>query len=134
MDTSKEYILMCEKAGEIRDKWDKTDYCPPSQEGIHFHKGYMLFCKVEKFSFASVGMVEEVFLPRQDQLQDMIELSKDEIPRCKYLTYYVAAFVDKEYPDYCEQFNSMEQFWLAFVMKEKYSKIWTGKDWEVNGQ
>jgi len=26
-------------------------------------------------------------------------------------------------------FTSMEQLWLAFVMKEKYNKVWNGKEW-----
>jgi len=25
--------------------------------------------------------------------------------------------------------DSMEQLWLAFVMKEKYNKIWNGENW-----
>ena len=24
---------------------------------------------------------------------------------------------------------SMEQLWLAFVMKENYNKVWSGNDW-----
>ena len=31
--------------------------------------------------------------------------------------------------NYLRQFTSMEQLWLAFVMKEKYNKTWNGKDW-----
>ncbi len=27
--------------------------------------------------------------------------------------------------------NSLEQLWLAFVMKELYSKIWNGEDWVI---
>jgi len=27
---------------------------------------------------------------------------------------------------------SMEQLWLAFVMKEKYDKVWDGNDWIKN--
>lgn len=34
--------------------------------------------------------------------------------------------LEVEYP---KQFTSMEQLWLAFVMKEKYGKIWDGEDW-----
>jgi len=26
-------------------------------------------------------------------------------------------------------FNTGEQLWLAFVMKEKYDKVWNGDDW-----
>lgn len=29
-----------------------------------------------------------------------------------------------------EQFTSMEQLWLAFVMKEKYNKTWDGNEWK----
>jgi hypothetical protein len=25
--------------------------------------------------------------------------------------------------------ESWEQLWLAFVMKEKYNKVWNGEDW-----
>ena len=27
------------------------------------------------------------------------------------------------------QFTSMEQLWLAFVMKEKFKKMWSGNEW-----
>jgi len=32
--------------------------------------------------------------------------------------------------NYTAIFNSMEQLWLAFVMKEKFDKVWNGEDWE----
>ena len=32
----------------------------------------------------------------------------------------------------CDIFASMEQLWLAFVMKEKYNKIWNGEEWITN--
>jgi hypothetical protein len=28
--------------------------------------------------------------------------------------------------------DSFNELWLAFVMKEKYNKIWNGKDWVKN--
>jgi hypothetical protein len=31
---------------------------------------------------------------------------------------------------YSPQLESMEQIWLAFIMKEKNGKIWNGEDWE----
>ena len=31
-----------------------------------------------------------------------------------------------------EFFDSMEQLWLAFVMKKKYGKVWNGEEWEVD--
>ena len=34
-------------------------------------------------------------------------------------------------PDFIK-FTSMEQLWLAFIMREKYQKVWSGTEW-VNG-
>jgi hypothetical protein len=31
------------------------------------------------------------------------------------------------------KFESMEQLWLAFVLKEKYGKVWSGTDWVKEG-
>lgn len=31
--------------------------------------------------------------------------------------------------EYPKQFVSMEQLWLAFIMKNEYHKIWSGEDW-----
>jgi hypothetical protein len=31
--------------------------------------------------------------------------------------------------EYFNEFSSMEQLWLAFVMREKYGKKWDGKEW-----
>lgn len=33
--------------------------------------------------------------------------------------------------DYPKQFTSMEQLWLAFVMKGKHNKVWNGREWAV---
>jgi len=70
-----------------------------------------------------------IWLPHQDQLQDMIDddfIHKlgdiFKAVRDFKLTYYHHA--EKEFP-----FTSMEQLWLAFVMKEKYNKIWNGEEW-----
>lgn len=30
-------------------------------------------------------------------------------------------------------FESLNELWLAFVMKEKYHKIWTGEEWINKG-
>ena len=78
MDTSEEYIKMCQKATEVQA------LCEADVE-------------IESPS---------IWLPRQDQLQGMVE-------------YTVGV----------NKFNSMEQLWLAFVMSEKYNKKWDGKDW-----
>ena len=64
-----------------------------------------------------------VWLPRQDDLQKMIEYewTGDLIRRFhiwgKRVGYQTQAIA------------SMEQLWLAFVMKEKYNKVWANNEW-----
>jgi len=66
-----------------------------------------------------------VWLPRQDQLQNIIS---------PYLQELLDTICEKD-GDIGYQFmheydlNSMEQLWLAFVMKEKYKKTWDGEQW-----
>ena len=73
---------------------------------------------------------ETVQLERQDQLQEMV--SDNPYTNIKNAMYSMLDDLHKF------AFNSnwlgfipvtMEQLWLAFVMKEKYSKSWNGKDW-----
>jgi len=74
---------------------------------------------------------DEVFqLERQDQLQGMVAIPKTaSIPTMTQLTMFYQ-FWQKSLASshsgipYFAIFNSMEQLWLAFVMKELYSKIW----------
>ena len=73
-----------------------------------------------------------MWLPRQDQLQEMYN-GKD----LEWTFWDFVTFVDEgehdytiEFSSYAKSFNSMEQIWLAFVMKEKYNKVWSGEDWE----
>jgi len=69
-----------------------------------------------------------IWLPRQDQLQEMIRKSFLDTgnPDRQMIHFLSAWLVDYAYPI---RLDSMEQLWLAFVMKEKYSKTWTGEEW-----
>jgi hypothetical protein len=67
-----------------------------------------------------------VWMPKQGQLQDI--LYKDlKLSGVDFIGINVSfnVFVSIYYKLY----NSFEQFWLAFVMKEKYNKIWDGENW-----
>ena len=133
MDTSKEYIEMCEKAVEIQKSWKHTagDYF------IYYNGEWVLINKDTKkkkwkketgyYIFGMVGLIEgnlNIWLPRQDQLQEMVNepqfLLGEKFHRFVYIKYGV----------YCANFNSFEQLWLAFVMKEKYNKTWNNNNWE----
>jgi len=73
-----------------------------------------------------------IYLPTQERLQEMINA---------YCNYHrinlIHEFVHLDAHEYgwnkwCEFVNdaSMNELWLAFVMHEKYHKIWTGEKWE----
>jgi len=126
MDTSKRYIKMCEKAKEL-------NYSPSGSDGNWY---YYPEEDIVKCRNSYEGDFGDVWLPRQDQLQEMVRVATISIQQfeeeysmdvwhTQYRTY------EKE-PD-CEFVaTSMEQLWLAFVMKEKYNNTWNGKNWKRN--
>ena len=72
-----------------------------------------------------------IWLPRQDQLQEMVS---DQIGLwvmlewiCQFQQGYFAKPNTEE--RYEPNVDSMEQLWLAFVMKEKHMKTWDGDKW-----
>ncbi len=117
MDTSKEYVKMCQLATEIqKDDFDIKDFKHDISDGNMIYPKY-------------------VWLPRQDQLQDMLKYKVHK----HFLAYKFALWCHggqefgKIIPAHntgVDGDNSMEQLWLAFVMKENYDKKWNGKDWE----
>ena len=133
MDTSIEYIKMCEKAEEIQKLWKPTV--------ADFHTSYdWKEVHTVEFDYDSseidiLGCPPHIWLPRQDQLQEMLidkiggnhiallsVLIRSDLFCQAGLGHYVSS------PNY-NYTNSMEQLWLVFVMKEKYNKIWNGEDW-----
>ena len=69
-----------------------------------------------------------IWLPRQDQLQDMI------VTLGMSSATFLQTMANKVWDsmqscDYYLQFKSMEQLWLAFVMFDIWNKKWNGKDW-----
>ncbi len=139
MDTSQEYIKMCKKAGEIqeltRNYEDSKDFwiCK-NCEGL----GRMHWPKYEVCKDWS-----GIWLPRQDQLQEMVESVFDKLNgKRHHLIFHFYEFLNKKnYSRKSTQCNyvvianlmndwpSMEQLWLAFVMKKKFGKSWDGEEW-----
>lgn len=73
--------------------------------------------------------VKSIWLPRQGQLQAMITNSVP-IGLIKVMFNKIYGVVEPKLGfDYYSKFKSMEQLWLAFVMKEKYNKFWNDKEW-----
>lgn len=118
MDTSETYVKMCEKAVEIQklcpneiSEKDFSAILPPSEEEEAKLPKFKIICGIF------------VWLPRQDQLQEMMIETGTNIN----LLHYFVSWIDNTY-NLCS-WDSMEQLWLAFVMKERYSKVWNGEDW-----
>jgi len=126
MGRIEEYIKMCEKAVELQDY---ARALSPFIENDYENNrlGDYLFIWDNKFYIKEDGSLVQIF--RQDQLQDMVRCEKKDwllLDNLNSFIYYQRPIVDKEISSY-----SMEQLWLAFVMKEKYNKILTGNDWKI---
>ena len=150
MDTSETYIKMCEKAEEIQHghKWEYGDWFiaefthwiigdasfvyEPDKEGLYHRldKPGAILTQTEKYIDGYLGE-KLIWLPRQDQLQEMlfnignIFSPVNAIASMNDFIYYE----NKRVKYRGLPFTSMEQLWLAFVMKEKYNKVWEGESW-----
>jgi len=131
-----QYVEMCKQADEIQAAFRRSpgDYyyafCAyTDEEEINFlrHEKCERFIGVKDWSY--------FWLPRQDQLQEMV-LPGD----ARYSGWFLYGLSEFKsignklgWPteEYYLRFESMEQLWLAFVMKEKYDKVWNGKEWRI---
>lgn len=140
MDTTEVYVKMCEKAEEIQRSWNHTGgdvffikegefiFGEPAEGGWVANEGDVVYSS--SYEFPENGESTNkyyhdlyIWLPRQDQLQEMCWTLTD----TKWTPFFaltVARDFANEHP-----FQTMEQLWLAFVMKEKYGKVWSGEEW-----
>ncbi len=119
----------------------KTRLFAEVRDGDFFYiedwKKVICWCNCGSFFEEIRGMIQECFiwLPRQDQLQEMVSLPNSEkigIWFEKQFRFYEWAgkkYNKNELQNNWGTFKSMEQLWLAFVMKERFSKQWSGKEW-----
>ena len=122
MDISNKYILMCERALEIQEmrikSFNRGDYIvnpfDATRRNVTIISGY--------FNGSAI------WLPRQDQLQEMVEWGKSR----RLYFWNEGLSVSNTGNDflYLLRGNSMEHLWLAFVMKEKFDKIWDDEEWK----
>ncbi len=130
MDTSETYIKMCESAEEIQEQKEniaKGDYwCWSSYPGQTYWKtdNYPL----PKIRSTKHHTAERIWLPRQDQLQEMVKRYSLAELCCDFEVFATSRYQDTENTT-AFLFTSMEQLWLAFVMKEKHNKVWGGEGW-----
>ena len=119
MDKSETYIKMRKRA--IFDLPTKQMY---GTEPHHYYGDVFVDYRGSFFVRWMDGWID---LPRIDQLQEMVmpPTVLGEIYGHLKLIAKFAEFADNPYI----RTDSMEQLWLAFVLKELYSKIWNGEEW-----
>lgn len=137
MDTSKQYIEMCKKAFEIYDGryFIEGDFL--LTKSTEHQESYIAvftehdccggdLCDGRKFNFF-VSEEVECWLPRQDQLQELIskKLSWLDTPSGLIEALHKSFAWYDEYTT----IETMEQFLLAFVMREIYDKQWIDNEW-----
>lgn len=125
MDTTKEFIKMCEKATELQEAWKP-------QSGDFVHSNVKQEIRVLYFSKHHGDPPEHYidthfthWLPRQDQLQEMFEPRPHPIKEMSLLT----AWLESVESNYYRQFHTHEQCWLSYCMYVKHNKTWNGEDW-----
>ena len=124
MDLSKEYIKMCDCSEIQGHKIEEGDY------GFYNNEASLITYQADYDQLAMChqllsGSDKVIWLPRQDQLQEMLEEGFDII----FGDFYRFASAEEEEHDEALKYKSYEQLWLVFVMWEKHRMSWTGSEW-----
>lgn len=142
MDKSEKYIEMCRETWKYLKREVELDDVVAYR---YTYEGYIGEGVDYFFHIAEKWMIKEdcedtyIFIVwKQDQLQGMLD-EKD--PMDSLQTFYEELYFEPEMMSekrpsgywlpkrYYEQFDSMEQLRLAFMMKRKFSKEWQNDQW-----
>ena len=126
MDKSSNYIKMCESAKVIQKLWkpELGDFFV-SMSSSRTSPCQSVVSELEKKVFY-LKTIKAVWLPRQDQLQEMV-IEKYATPWDLAIAFSNVLMADDV--SYFDNFDSMEKLWLAFIMLEKRRKIWKDGEW-----
>jgi hypothetical protein len=126
MDKSSHYIEMCQSAKVIQKQWKPEfgDFFVSMSLGLTSSCEPITSDLEKKVSY--LKKIKAVWLPRQDQLQEMVIE--------KYATHWDLAIAFSnvlmgDNASYFDSFDSMEKLWLAFIMLEKRKKKWKDGEW-----
>ena len=147
MDATNRYAMMCQQAEEIQSLW-RPKQCDFIINFTDLEEG-LSFCRSAESVIQVVNMYydeqdgdnylqecedlkeQALWLPRQDQLQKIIEPDNAnvhavmiKVMETRYHDSSKKALVSAP-----ELFYSMEQLWLAYIMREKYNKVWNEEEW-----
>ena len=154
MDTSETYIKMCDhpaiqglrilsqyhrdrREQDREDSLQDGDFVCDGERVLVYGGDKVSICRIgDMCDIGTAGLCEGagyavekvVWLPRQDQLQAMVagertphQLSSD------FQSWHTSHAPERR--QYAEQFTSMEQLWLGFVMHENHGKAWRAGTW-----
>lgn len=146
MDTSKEYIKMCDSPEIQKGKhkngvggnWINVNIisasCCYGVGNFYYSKDFEKTntCTLCGNKSSYIDKTKTVWLPRQDQLQEIYRGGEDlKAPSAELKVLYDNIhFLNNPDAKYLWKFPTMEQLWLAFVMKEKFEKTWNGEKWK----
>jgi hypothetical protein len=126
MDKSSDYIRMCERIKEIQGQWQPEfgDFYVSMSLGLTSPCQPITSDLEKKLSYLKT--IKAVWLPRQDQLQEMVFNN--------YATPWDLAIAFSnvlmgENASYFEKIDSMEKLWLAFIMFERHKRKWKDGEW-----
>lgn len=147
MDATNRYIIMCQKAMDIQNIWipkqcdfmidredleDGLSFCKPGEGLVQVVDIYFEEQGSEQYQQEREDLKKNaLWLPRQDQLQKMIEPDDSKVHSIIHNVVEEQYYYPSKgaYVAATEIFYSLEQLWLAYVMKEKYNKVWNEEDW-----
>lgn len=150
MDTSEQYIEMCAKAEKIQEgkPQDVGGVClensiivsTTSEFGLgdYYHvvdEEGVRCCKECGHEEPYIISSKVTWLPHQDELQAMVfagPFGRDIVGNLNEFNRWAKLHSIWGDSSKEEEFQSLEQLWLAFVMQEKYGKVWKGEEWEVS--
>ncbi len=89
---------------------------PKKEQYLDFSGKYKTFKDPLKQRLEAKIGLPLIWLPRQDQLQEMIKA----IDRAPYKLHLLMAR---------SPFETGEQLWLALLMYQNYNKVWNGEEW-----
>jgi len=118
------YIKMCD-CEEIQEGhvWESGDWAYWPENGDVYP-----LCSDRDYNVGTYAEGHK-WLPLQGQLQEMV--GGNNIKTLRNLVDSVSWVdpFDLPLPSSLDDNASMEQLWLAFVMKELYNKTWLGEEW-----
>ena len=147
MDATNRYAMMCQQAEEIQSLWrpkqcdfiinfadieEGLSFCRSAESLVQVVNMYYEEQESEHYLQECEDLKEQaLWLPRQDQLQKIIE------PDNANVHSVMIKVMETQYHDSSkktlvsapELFYSMEQLWLAYIMREKYNKVWNEEEW-----